>query len=751
MNRLCVALLLIFAWAAPAADAATVGRSADALQFGASPGEENRVAIALEGDVFRVTDPGARTLDGCDPVSGAPSVLCPAAGITRIAVLLGDGDDQLVVAVPLPVEAFGNAGVDLILTGDGPDQINGGPGADTVSAGGGDDRLIENDNEPNVLDGGAGADRIVGGDGDEQISGGPGDDPLLYGYYGDDTIDGGDGDDLLDGGPGAAGLATDADRLNGGAGLDTVTYTGHPAPVQVSIGDGAGDGIAGERDDVEADVERLLGSRSADVLVGGLGNDALDGYDGADQIDGGGGDDVLEGGGGDASADTLRGGDGGDRLSGGAGEDALDGGPGADTLSGGVDNDLLVGSSDADTLNGDDGDDRLEGGLGADLLTGGPGTDTVRYAADAPVEVTLDGIANDGVVSATPDGRTRVEEGGRSEGDNVDLTNESVDGSSVDDTVAGDARANALTGAAGEDYLDGRGGPDVLTGGGRGDTIVARDKRRDRVSCGAGSDYVVADRADLITRSADCEYLDDGSTTRPSALRDVTVDPRCGRGLDADLSPPGTRRSVPLPDGVRVPTGSRVDTLDCEVRLTAAVGGGRSGSGRLRRGTGTMAISQRRLASGAVVTRLRAVDCASPARIASARARVSRYPLPRYKRRFGRFGIPVELRLDTAIIRTRRGVATWEVEDECGEGATVTVSSGSAPETRAERARSRRWRGSSSATAAGQRARTPDGCTTGWRPSTGARRCSWTLTRSIPAWISRSASRARWRPRTRRS
>jgi hypothetical protein len=89
-----------------------------------------------------------------------------------------------------------------------------------------------------------------------------------------------------------------------------------------------------------------------------------------------------------------------------------------------------------------------------------------------------------------------------------------------------------------------------------------------------------------------------------------------------------------------------------------------------------MAVSQRRLAGGRVLTRMRSTDCPVRGQASGVGARAARYARPRYKRRYGRFGIPVELRLDAALIRTRRGVATWEVDDRCSRSATVRVSSG---------------------------------------------------------------------------
>ena len=181
----------------------------------------------------------------------------------------------------------------------------------------------------------------------------------------------------------------------------------------------------------------------------------------------------------------------------------------------------------------------------------------------------------------------------------------------------------------------------------------------------------------MIGDSARCEYVDDDSTARPAALRDIKIDPRCKRGKDADLSPPGTRRAVPVKDAVRVPTRSRVDSYDCEVVLDRR--GGRRAStetGTLEVRTGTMEVTQRRTADGRVLTKMRSTDCKLPARSSGMTAHVARYRIAKYRRRYGRFGIPVELRLDAAIVRTRRGVATWEVDDRCGRSATVRVTSG---------------------------------------------------------------------------
>jgi hypothetical protein len=147
----------------------------------------------------------------------------------------------------------------------------------------------------------AGADRLTGTAGAD----------ALYGRAGNDVLDGGEGDDELDGGPGA-------DVLRGGPGVDVVSYAG-AAPVIVTLDGAADDGTAGERDDVQADVEdvfggagddRLTGNGDANTLDGGAGDDALDGGAGADVLLGGDGDDVIVAA--DGAVDQVDCGDGDD-------------------------------------------------------------------------------------------------------------------------------------------------------------------------------------------------------------------------------------------------------------------------------------------------------------------------------------------------------------------------------------------------------------------------------------------------------
>ena len=245
------------------------------------------------------------------------------------------------------------------------------------------------------INGGAGNDTLSGGAGDDRISGGAGND-LLDGGTGDDHLDGGTGNDTLLGGSGN-------DDLDGGEGNDVL------------------DGGTGN--------DELEGGQGNDSLDGGAGNDELEGGQGSDTLLGGAGNDELEGGQGD---DTLDGGDGNDELDGDEGNDTLNGGAGNDELHGGEGNDRLYGGAGNDTLYGGEGVDLLDGGDGNDVLQGGSGNDTL-----------LGGAGND-----------------------------ILRGNGGSDTLSGGDGSDILEGSSGNDVLDGGAGADVMTGGRGNDTYV---------------------------------------------------------------------------------------------------------------------------------------------------------------------------------------------------------------------------------------------------------------------------------------
>jgi Ca2+-binding RTX toxin-like protein len=262
----------------------------------AAPGERNDVILEQRGDRLVVTERGAPLLvgDGCTPL-GADAASCPLPLLldTGVTVTLGDEDDTIAVAVPLPtaVIAWGGAGADH-LTGSG--GLYGEAGDDTFAA-------------VQSADGGAGDDHITGGSGDDHLAGGGG----------SDTLEGGAGNDVLvdetSSDPGT-------DRLIGGPGRDRLDYAFHMESVVV---------------DLAAAAQQVSGT--ADVVTGfedvalGAGDDVVNGTDrpefittgtGSDVVHAGGGSDVVYSGPGsdivDAGRDFLT-----DEVACGGGEDML--------------------------------------------------------------------------------------------------------------------------------------------------------------------------------------------------------------------------------------------------------------------------------------------------------------------------------------------------------------------------------------------------------------------------------------------
>lgn len=150
----------------------------------------------------------------------------------------------------------------------------------------------------------------------------------IHGNGGNDTLHGNGGNDFLDGG---LDVGADSDTIDGGAGVDTVSYAqvDHAIGVNLLQGIGLGSGNV----DTLVSIENVTGTNSDDSLVGDLGANLIQGADGRDFVDGSGGNDTLFGNGGD------------DVLKGNVGSDVLAGSTGADTLTGDI-----PGGKEADTF-----------------------------------------------------------------------------------------------------------------------------------------------------------------------------------------------------------------------------------------------------------------------------------------------------------------------------------------------------------------------------------------------------------------
>ena len=191
------------------------------------------------------------------------------------------------------------------------------PDIEDLTGGAGGDSLVGN-GASNSITGNGGADAIAGGDGGDALGGGIGRD-TLSGGDGDDGLDGGADPDRLDGGAGA-------DSLGGGDGRDLADYGARAENLTVTLDGATGDGAPGEGDNVQADVEDVLGGAGADTFTGSATANSLEGGAGEDYVDGAAGADALTGG---DAGDVLRARDGdGDQLACGPGPDFVIGDPG---------------------------------------------------------------------------------------------------------------------------------------------------------------------------------------------------------------------------------------------------------------------------------------------------------------------------------------------------------------------------------------------------------------------------------------
>lgn len=281
------------------------------------------------------------------------------------------------------------------------------------------------------------------------------------------TVDAGAGDDFVYGN-------SQGDTLTGGPGNDMIS------------GEGGYGAIGG--DDV------MNGDAGDDQLSGGPGNDQLNGGEGKDIGNGDDGNDVIRGGG---NSDKLDGGDGDDQVYGEAGSDGGDywvkGGDGSDLVDGGDGDDELVGEDHL--ANGYDEGDK-------DVFVGGPGIDETGYTSrNVPVQVTLDGLANDGEMN---DAGTVVEN------DNVMGDVERVYGSYGNDILVGGAGNENLIGLPGDDVIHGGGGNDDLEGRSGADLLDGQDGD-DKVYGSDGNDKILGGEGnDMVEGGADDDDIEGG-------------------------------------------------------------------------------------------------------------------------------------------------------------------------------------------------------------------------------------------------
>jgi len=401
-----------------------------------------------------------------------------------------DGDDAY-VADSGGGYAFALGGNDTLTGAAGDDQLEGGLGDDSIDGGAGTNDYVS------YFQAGGGVTVSLAVTA-PQDTGANGTDTIvnvenIWGSFFDDALTGDDGNNVIEGFGGS-------DTMNGGAGIDQVSYFNAGGGVTVSLAVAGAQDTGAEGIDTLLNFEDLYGSNFSDTLIGNSGDNRLNGASGNDRLEGGDGNDILSGG---NDNDTLIGGNGYDtadyffafagvKVNLAAATPQATGGAGTDTLSG---IEGLLGSSFNDTLTGGIGNDQIEGAAGDDLLNGGAGThDRVSYF-NAPGAVTVS-LGISGPQNTLGDGTDT-------------LSNfENIYGSRFGDTLTGSGAANDLSGDAGDDTLNGAGGNDTLNGG-AGNDVMKVDAAGDVVNeaVGGGNDLVETKVSYTLTAGQEIETL----------------------------------------------------------------------------------------------------------------------------------------------------------------------------------------------------------------------------------------------------
>lgn len=291
---------------------------------------DDNVTIAPGQGDDQVHSRGARTMLLAEPVDDGADTFIDQAGdgiwnySARTGPVYVSLDQEYDDGAPGEHDLVIGDYVRTVVTGSGNDTVIGDFHASNFETGGGNDTVLARGGN-DKLEGVEGDDLLVGGGGDDLLDGGPGHD-RLNGSTGDDDEYGSIGNDTFQQGSSVG--DNGSDLMVGSIGTDTVTYLGRSGGVTLSNNGAWDDGLPGEYDRVGADIEKLLGTNSADVISGGSLADWLYGYGGTDTLHGNSGNDTLDGG---TAADKLYGDAGNDSIYAKDGtKDTVNGGTGTD-------------------------------------------------------------------------------------------------------------------------------------------------------------------------------------------------------------------------------------------------------------------------------------------------------------------------------------------------------------------------------------------------------------------------------------
>ena len=364
---------------------------------------------------------------------------------------------------------------------------------------------------------------------------------------------------------------------------------------------------------------------------------------------------------------------------GGTGNDKLDSQDGADRLEGGDGNDELEAGAGSQELRGGAGNDVLRGDVfshewGGDVLDGGAGFDEGDYWShdgdgDPPLDITQDGVANDGRPGENDNvasiEKIRISSHGNfsgTQGDDVfELYgssgpktatmlggNDKFDGSDNQETVDGGPGNDELQGSFGHDTITGGPGQDIINGDGGSycdlyscsvpfgnDTIHARDGEADTIECGTGQDKVTADAVDTVAPS--CETVD-----RPAGAGG-------GGSGPGGTGPGGTTPGGTSPGGTTTPAAVGLKLLSRKSLRALLASGLRF----------EVACPGACAVTGRLVHRRKAVGAGRKSLLSAGKAKVA---------------VNVGRRHKAKLRRLRKASLTLKVSIEDAAGATSTVS-----------------------------------------------------------------------------
>lgn len=482
------------------------------LMVNSGSGRANKITISRSDSTFTIKDASITSTSlvvdapGCNRTS-ASTVRCTDSSISKVLVNTGDLDDEVTISAAVDSEVDGGTGADTLLGSNdvgSKDTLIGGEGDDVLEGRGGDDLLAGRaGNDTASYESAASGVDVTLATARAQDTKGAGNDQLfdmekLVGSSHDDTL--GDKDN------GAVPGSND-NLLDGRGGNDTAFFARWNVTVDLSI---TGPQTTGRGMDTLANIENLRaykghntlrGNSAANVIEGGNGDDTIEGRGGNDTLIGGPGTDTVSYESSSSEVTVIL----NNRVSGGAGSDTISG---FENLTGSSHDDVLHGDEGSNIIYGRAGADTIYGGGGQsiDIIFGGPGSEismnggdgldvvvdlaggsdhfynsggqalfldlgplsesdtfsglgseTVYYSARSQgVNVSLDGIANDGANCPGPDFDPPPD----CEKDNVGTafassTIENVVGGAGADTFSGSpVKANVFYGAGGRDTVD---------------------------------------------------------------------------------------------------------------------------------------------------------------------------------------------------------------------------------------------------------------------------------------------------------